>query len=113
MDRNILYDRINKRVDIMIEQGLLNETNYLLKHGVTETHQSFKAIGYKELMPYIRGEANLDSCIDKLKQSTRNYAKRQITFMNQFPNIIKVEVQDIQQATKQILNQIEDNKWIN
>ena len=77
--REILYDRINKRVDLMIEQGLIDETKKLLqKHGrisnITDT------IGYKEVLSYLDEELSLDEAKDKLKQNTRNYAKRQLTW---------------------------------
>lgn len=77
--REILYDRINKRVDLMIEQGLIEETKKLLqKHGrisnITDT------IGYREVLSYLDGELSLDEAKDKLKQNTRNYAKRQLTW---------------------------------
>ena len=77
--REILYDRINKRVDLMIEQGLIDETRKLLqKHGrisnITDT------IGYREVLSYLDGELSLDEAKDKLKQNTRNYAKRQLTW---------------------------------
>lgn len=77
--REILYDRINKRVDLMIEQGLIDETKKLLqKHGrisnITDT------IGYREVLSYLDGELSLDDAKDKLKQNTRNYAKRQLTW---------------------------------
>ena len=77
--REILYDRINKRVDLMIEQGLIDETKKLLqKHGrisnITDT------IGYREVLSYLDGELSLDEAKEKLKQNTRNYAKRQLTW---------------------------------
>lgn len=77
--REILYDRINKRVDLMVEQGLIDETKKLLqKHGrisnITDT------IGYREVLSYLDGELSLDEAKDKLKQNTRNYAKRQLTW---------------------------------
>lgn len=77
--REILYDRINKRVDLMIEQGLIDETKKLLQnHGrisnITDT------IGYREVLSYLDGELSLDEAKDKLKQNTRNYAKRQLTW---------------------------------
>lgn len=77
--REILYDRINKRVDLMIEQGLIDETKKLLqKHGrisnITDT------IGYREVLSYLDGKLPLDEAKDKLKQNTRNYAKRQLTW---------------------------------
>lgn len=77
--REELYDRINKRVDLMIELGLVDETKQLLeKHGrvpnITDT------IGYREMIAYLDGEMSLDDAKNKLKQNTRNYAKRQLTW---------------------------------
>ncbi len=106
-NREKLYDKINKRVDKMVEDGLLEEAQCLLKK-VNLENQCLKAIGYKELLPYFNGEKNLKSCLDVLKQRTRNYAKRQLTFFNQFKNIIKIEVKTKQQAVMDILKQIEE-----
>ncbi|REH74881.1 tRNA (adenosine(37)-N6)-dimethylallyltransferase MiaA [Staphylococcus felis] len=83
MSRDTLYDRINNRVDIMLSQGLLNEVQQLIELGY-ETCQSMQAIGYKELVPVVNGEMELDVAIEKLKQNSRRYAKRQLTwFKNQ------------------------------
>ena len=77
--REILYDRINKRVDLMIEQGLIDETKKLLqKHG--RISNIADTIGYREVLYYLDGELSLDEAKDKLKQNTRNYAKRQLTW---------------------------------
>lgn len=80
MARDTLYDRINLRIDMMLEEGLLEEVKTFFDQGLTEDLTSIKAIGYKEFYPYFRGECSLDSCIDKLKQNTRHYAKRQLTW---------------------------------
>lgn len=77
-DREKLYDRINRRVDIMLEDGLVDEARQVLSNELSYT--SVKAIGYKELMPFINGEKSLDECVEKLKRETRRYAKRQITW---------------------------------
>ncbi|REH96481.1 tRNA (adenosine(37)-N6)-dimethylallyltransferase MiaA [Staphylococcus felis] len=83
MSRDTLYNRINNRVDIMLSQGLLNEVQQLIELGY-ETCQSMQAIGYKELVPVVNGEMELDVAIEKLKQNSRRYAKRQLTwFKNQ------------------------------
>ena len=85
--RDILYERINKRVDIMIEQGLIDETKYLLeKYGETLI-TSMQAIGYKELIPYIKNEESIEIAVDRLKEETRHYAKRQITWFKKIENI--------------------------
>lgn len=77
-DRAKLYERVNKRVDLMLENGLLDEAKDVLANKLSFT--SVKAIGYKELLPYINGEKTLDECVEKLKMETRRYAKRQITW---------------------------------
>lgn len=84
-DRQKLYDRINLRVDIMIENGLLDEAKNVIKSKLSET--SVKAIGYKELMPYFNNEKSLDECVDKLKRETRRYAKRQLTWFKRDADI--------------------------
>ena len=82
-DRQTLYDRIDRRVDIMIEEGLVEETKRLLANGVFERSlTAAQAIGYKELFPYLRGEESLENCIDELKRASRRYAKRQITWFS-------------------------------
>ena len=79
-ERSTLYERINTRVDTMFEKGLLDEVKSLMDAGLNMSHQSMQGIGYKETYKYLIGEAGLDETIDKIKQSTRNYAKRQITW---------------------------------
>lgn len=75
----LLYERINERVDQMMQQGLLDETNWLYQHGFL-TGTAAQAIGYKELLGYIKKEMSLEECVALLKQKTRNYAKRQMTW---------------------------------
>lgn len=77
-DRQKLYDRINTRVDIMVQDGLVDEAKRVYNSQLSFT--SVKAIGYKELFPYLKGELPVKECIEKLKQETRRYAKRQITW---------------------------------
>lgn len=94
-NRELLYERIEKRVDLMIEQGLLDETKRLLDEGVFERSQTAaQAIGYKELLPYLRGEDSLENCIDELKKATRRYAKRQTTWFSGKDYAHKVYVDD-------------------
>ncbi len=81
LDRQLLYDRINKRVDIMISQGLENEVKSLQNRGLTKENQSMKAIGYKEILDYLSGQTTLEKAIELIKQHSRNYAKRQMTFL--------------------------------
>lgn len=86
--RKWLYDRINKRVDSMVEQGLIDETKFLLKkHGRIKNFVC--TIGYQEVLTYIDGQATLDEALDKLKQHTRNYAKRQLTWFRKNPDLAR------------------------
>ena len=81
--RELLYDRIDRRVDQMIAEGLVEETKRLMADGVFERSiTAAQAIGYKELFPYLEGRATLDECVDELKRATRRYAKRQITWFS-------------------------------
>ena len=77
-ERERLYERINQRVDLMIEDGLLEEARWLYEQAPTS--QASKGIGYKELFPYFEGEMSLEEAVDKLKQNTRRFAKRQLTW---------------------------------
>lgn len=83
-DRQALYDRINQRVDKMMEQGLLEEVRWLYENHPTA--QAAMGIGYKEFFPYLAGEISLEEAIDKVKQNSRRFAKRQLTwFRNRMP----------------------------
>ncbi|MBQ8000480.1 MAG: tRNA (adenosine(37)-N6)-dimethylallyltransferase MiaA [Ruminococcus sp.] len=84
-DRQKLYDRINRRVDIMLEQGLVKEAEAYFSANPGNT--AVQAIGYKELRPYFDGELSLDECVEILKRSTRRYAKRQLTWFMRDPQI--------------------------
>ncbi len=83
-NRDVLYQRINCRVDQMMELGLEDETRTLLQKGYFDSPTASQAIGYKELMPYFKGERSLEECLDILKQKTRNYAKRQLTWFRRY-----------------------------
>ncbi len=78
MERNQLYERINKRVDLMLNDGLLDEVTRLFNDGVEG--QAIQGIGYKEIYAFLRGECSFDSAVDQLKQNSRRYAKRQLTW---------------------------------
>lgn len=87
MDRGQLYERINKRVDIMVEQGVFAETKQFLDSGLSPEAQSMRSIGYRQIVQYYQGEYTREEAITKLKQATRNFAKRQITWYKQMPYI--------------------------
>lgn len=86
IERPILYERINKRVDIMIEQGLIEEVKNLIKK-YPEFPTAMQAIGYKEIVEYLNNELSLSEAIEKIKQETRRYAKRQITWFKRIENL--------------------------
>lgn len=79
MSRDVLYDRINRRVDLMVENGLLQEVKGLWQQNIRGV-QSIQAIGYKELYDYLDGKCTLEEALDSLKQNSRRYAKRQLTY---------------------------------
>lgn len=97
MERNLLYERINKRVDVMVEQGLFDEVKALYEAGIKDC-QSIQAIGYKELYDYFRGHLTKDEAIELLKRNSRRYAKRQLTW---FRNKMDVEWFDMSQAVNE------------
>ena len=84
-ERSVLYDRINQRVDLMMDQGLLAEVKSLLPQ---RTLNALKTVGYTELINYLDGKINLDFALDQIKQHTRNYAKRQLTWMNRYDDLV-------------------------
>ena len=91
MDRALLYSRIEKRVDIMVQQGLVAEVEGLLNSGVPADCQAMKAIGYKEIVPFLRGESTWEETDYLLKLNTRHYAKRQLTWMRREEDVLWVE----------------------
>ena len=91
MDRALLYSRIEKRVDIMVQQGLVGEVEGLLNSGVPADCQAMKAIGYKEIVPFLRGESTWEETDYLLKLNTRHYAKRQLTWMRREEDVLWVE----------------------
>lgn len=91
-DRQVLYDRINHRVDVMLENGLMEEAKAFFE--INSGGTARQAIGYKELYPYIIGEKGLDECVENLKMQTRRYAKRQLTWFRRNPEIQFVYIDD-------------------
>ena len=99
MSRKTLYARINKRVDIMLSHGLFSEVKMLIEQGY-ESSQSMQAIGYKELVPVVKGNLALDDAVETLKQHSRQYAKRQLTW---FKNKLNVQWFDREKMTLQMM----------
>ncbi len=86
-DREVLYDRINRRVDIMVKDGLLDEVKDLLSRSIDPKCTAMQSIGYKEFYGYLNGEMTLDEALDTIKQSSRRYAKRQLTWFRRNKDI--------------------------
>ncbi|HIZ04102.1 MAG TPA: tRNA (adenosine(37)-N6)-dimethylallyltransferase MiaA [Candidatus Borkfalkia avistercoris] len=82
-----LYARIERRVEVMLRQGLVDEVAGLYRSGIDETFQSMQGIGYKEVLSYLKNSISYSTMSDMIKQNTRNYAKRQITFFKKLPNL--------------------------
>lgn len=93
-DRQKIYERINKRVDLMLVCGLIAEVKDLLDSGVPSTAQSFQAIAYKETAEYLRGERSYEDTIELIKKRSRNYAKRQLTWFRQYDKAVWLDYQD-------------------
>lgn len=87
-EREVLYQRINTRVDKMIDSGLLNEVQELINQGITLENQCMQGIGYKEPYMFLTGQISREEFIDLLKQNSRHYAKRQLTWFRSMPNVI-------------------------
>ena len=106
-NREFLYDRINKRTDIMFEQGLIDEVKHLYKkYGNNKILLS--TIGYQEIIPYLKGETDLETASQLLKQNTRRYAKRQISWFkaNKDINWFDIEKENLTEIKNKILNYI-------
>ena len=86
-DRSVLYDRINRRVDMMVQEGLIDEVESLLKRDIDPASTAMQSIGYKEFYGYLRGDTTLDEAVSAVKQNTRHYAKRQLTWFRRNKNI--------------------------
>lgn len=104
MPRDILYDKINKRVDIMLEKGLIQEVEKLYKKYGEKLLTSMQAIGYKEVVEYLKGNCSKEEMIEKVKMETRRYAKRQLTWFKKIENVHWLDgLNEIQNNVKIIL----------
>ncbi len=108
-DRSELYDRINRRVDIMVDAGLFDEVKGLLERGISEDDISMKGIGYKEVLAYFDGVYTYEETLDKIKQNTRHLAKRQEAWFKRYQDMIWYNLSQItmDEAVEQIVWQIE------
>ena len=111
LDRAKLYERINYRVDKMMELGLLDEVKKLNDMGLNANYTSMKGIGYKELLYYLDGKVSLEQAIDMIKQGSRNYAKRQITWFKKDKRVQWIEKEKFfteEEILNKIINDIKD-----
>ncbi|MGL5417038.1 MAG: tRNA (adenosine(37)-N6)-dimethylallyltransferase MiaA [Clostridium sp.] len=108
MDREKLYERINKRVDIMMENGLIDECKAFMALGLNESNQSMQGIGYKEILMYLNGKISLDQSIELIKKGSRNYAKRQLTWFRRDKrvNFLNKDILTDAEIKSQIINDI-------
>ena len=106
LDRAVLYRRIDLRVDLMMEQDLLNEAKRVWEHRDTYKTAA-QAIGYKEFFPYFAGESALAPCVEKLKQASRNYAKRQLTWFRHMEGIcwLDASAPDVREQAAHLTNE--------
>lgn len=92
--RDVLYQRINQRVDLMLQDGLVEEVSRLLEEGCKEDFLSMQGLGYKEIVPVIKGERSIEEAADLLKKNTRHFAKRQITWFKREKDVCWVNYED-------------------
>lgn len=114
LNREELYKRIEKRIDLMMDLGLLNEVENLIKKGYTENLVSMQGIGYKEFFPYFKGDCSLEEAVDNLKKNTRHFAKRQNTWFSRQLEGETINLSNInfEEAVKQCLINFEKNNII-
>ena len=105
-EREELYNRIEKRVDAMINSGLVEEVKGLIDNGITRENQCMQGIGYKEIYSYFAGEISLKDAIDKIKLNTKHYAKRQITFFKRLNGIVWLKPQEEEFLAKRIIEDL-------
>lgn len=111
MNRDKLYEKINKRVDIMIEKGLLEECIKLKEMGYTSDMQSMQGIGYKEILYYLENKISFEDAVNMIKQGSRNYAKRQLTWFRRDKRCIFLDkdVMSEDEILHKVLNDIRNN----
>lgn len=105
-EREVLYDRINRRVDKMLEDGLVEEVKQLLEAGIPKTAVSMQGLGYKEIASFLTGEYTYEEAIYYLKRDTRHFAKRQLTWFKREPDVIWLNRPDFNQKEELILQEM-------
>ncbi|WP_026670667.1 tRNA (adenosine(37)-N6)-dimethylallyltransferase MiaA [Butyrivibrio sp. AE3006] len=115
-DRDVLYDRIEKRIDKMVEEGLVDEVRDIMAQNIKRDATSMQALGYREMISYLDGEISLDEAIDLLKKNTRHFAKRQLTWFRREKTVTFIDKKeygrDDDLVLDAIVNMIKD-RWSN
>ena len=114
-DRSLLYEKIDKRVDIMIKDGLLDEVKDLLSRFQYNSQSGlYNAIGYKEIIDYLNGDYDLDRAVELIKQNSRHYAKRQVTFFKRerYAEFLDIDKLSLEEVTDHILQVLKDKEII-
>ncbi len=104
--RDVLYKRIDLRVNQMIENGLIDEVKSLISSGVDKSCQCMQGIGYKEILEYLEGNVNLNEASDLIKLNTRHYAKRQITFFKRLEGLVSLHPDEVNILAKRIVDKL-------
>lgn len=102
-DRQVLYDRIDSRIDQMLEEGLVEEVEALRQKGYTKDMVSMQGLGYKEILSYLEGEISLEEAVYMLKRDTRHFAKRQLTWFRRESDVIWIDKKDYNREEDKIL----------
>ena len=105
-ERDVLYERIDKRIDQMLEEGLVAEVSALKDKGYTKDMVSMQGLGYKEILDYLNGEYSLDEAIYILKRDTRHFAKRQLTWFRREKDVIWINKNELDRDEDKVLNKI-------
>lgn len=107
MNREKMYERIDKRVDKMIADGLITEVKNLMQNGLDDTCQSMQGIGYRETVAFLNGETDLDEAIELIKKNTRHFAKRQLTWLRREKEVVFID-KDVYSSDEKMLNYMKE-----
>ena len=112
-DRQKIYDRINRRVDKMIEDGLVDEVRALMDKGLTSGNVSMHGLGYKEIIDNLEGKCDLETAVSLIKQGSRHFAKRQLTWSRRERDIIRIDIGNDTDVIATMLNELRKKGIIN
>ncbi|WP_026494694.1 tRNA (adenosine(37)-N6)-dimethylallyltransferase MiaA [Butyrivibrio sp. WCD3002] len=115
-DRDVLYDRIEKRIDMMMEEGLVDEVRDIMAQNISRDATSMQALGYREMLSYLNGELSLEEATDLLKKNTRHFAKRQLTWFRREKTVTFIDKKEYGRDDDLVLDAIVDmikDRWSN